>query len=74
MKKLKKPKVKKLTEEDYIQALDYSYVMMVAFYNTLSVCDAVTNNDVVKKQFELVGEVMANFYQTIGQEASKDET
>jgi len=67
MKKLKESKKAKvnLDEGDYQQGLDYSYVMMVAYFETLSKCKVIQQEEVAKA-FEKVGDAMGELYQTIG--------
>jgi len=64
--------MKKLTEEDFIQGLDYSNVMLVAFTNTMESCEILKNKK-IKKAYEKVVEAMAEFYQVIGKESDNDE-
>ena len=71
IKKSKKPKAKQveLDESDYLQGLDYAYVMMVAYHETLIKCEVI-NKPPIAEAFAKVGQAMADLYQVIGQESA----
>ena len=69
-KKLKKQK-EKFEDSDWRQALDYSSVMMASFCYTMQQC-AVLKDPEIEKAFEVVGEIMTDFYQLIGSKAFEE--
>ena len=65
-KKSRKKKVKSnLTGLDINQALDYSYVMMVAYATMLESCEAYKDES-VNKAYEKACKAMFDVYQSIG--------
>lgn len=67
-KKSKKQKVK-FESGDWRQALDYSCVMMTAYYHTMRQCNVLLDDPELQQAFELVGDAMNNLYQAIGTKA-----
>lgn len=61
----------KLTEEDYIQALDYAHVLGSTYLEMLSKCKVIKNNKEVAKAFDIASQTLLEVYQTIGNEGSK---
>lgn len=64
--------MKKLTEQDYITGLDYSYILLDSYNNTMSKLQVLKNQE-ISAAYDLTLEAMANLYQTIGREMSKHE-
>mgnify|MGYP001565061190 CR=1 FL=1 len=64
-KKKKKAKIV-LADEDYAQALDYSYNMSVAYTRMMEACEVIKQDPHLKKQYEKAVEEMFRLYQLIG--------
>ncbi len=70
-KKIRNTAYAALDEFDYIQALDYSNVLLVSYYHTMGFCRAVKKNERINAAYVKAIEAMSELYQIIGQESHK---
>ena len=70
MAKKKKEKII-LADEDFNQALDYSYTMSVAYSQMMQSCEVIRSHKAIKAQYEKTLNEMHNLYQLLGREAGK---
>lgn len=61
--------MKKLTEQDYIQALDYSNVLINSYSAAMEKCRAIKQNKELASLYDNVLESMVILYQAIGKES-----
>lgn len=61
-----------MDEGDYRQALDYAYVLMCAYSNSMEKCELVKQNKHVNNAYQQVGLAMVYLYQLIGNNAFWD--